>query len=78
MARSLKKFRERIAPWSSQKRRHRRRHRAELRAGLRGLEKRLTETRPDLLPRAADYDQVLRRARLGDAAVAAALPHRHG
>jgi hypothetical protein len=25
------------------------------------MEKRLSETRPDLLPRAADYDQVLRR-----------------
>jgi hypothetical protein len=29
------------------------------------MEKRLAETRPDLLPRAADYDQVLRR-RLDD------------
>jgi hypothetical protein len=25
------------------------------------MEKRLAKTRPDLLPRAADYDQVLRR-----------------
>ncbi|MFN9928016.1 MAG: MerR family transcriptional regulator [Phenylobacterium sp.] len=33
---------------------------AELRAGVLALEKRLSETRPDLLPRAADYDQMLR------------------
>jgi hypothetical protein len=25
------------------------------------MERRLSETRPDLLPRAADYDQMLRR-----------------
>ena len=29
--------------------------------GIAGMEKRLSETRPDLLPRAADYDQMLRR-----------------
>lgn len=34
---------------------------AELREGVALLEQRLAETRPDLLPRAADYDQVLRR-----------------
>jgi DNA-binding transcriptional MerR regulator len=34
---------------------------AQLQNGVSDLEKRLSETRPDLLPRAADYDQVLRR-----------------
>ncbi|CAN7456910.1 MerR family DNA-binding transcriptional regulator [Phenylobacterium sp. LjRoot225] len=34
---------------------------AELREGIAGLEKRLADKRPDLLPRAADYDQMLRR-----------------
>jgi DNA-binding transcriptional MerR regulator len=33
---------------------------AELQAGVSALKKRLSETRPDLLPRAADYDQMLR------------------
>ena len=33
----------------------------ELRAGCERLEKQLAETRPDLLPRAADYDQMLRQ-----------------
>ena len=34
---------------------------AELKAGCAALESRLATTRPDLLPRAADYDQMLRR-----------------
>jgi len=34
---------------------------AELKLGAAELEKRLAQVRPDLLPRAADYDQVLRR-----------------
>jgi len=34
---------------------------AELKLGAAELEKRLAATRPDLLPRAADYDQVLRQ-----------------
>jgi exoribonuclease R len=34
---------------------------AQLQNGVTDMERRLTETRPDLLPRAADYDQVLRR-----------------
>jgi len=34
---------------------------AELDAGIALLEQRLSETRPDLLPQAADYDRVLRR-----------------
>ena len=59
-AKSLKKFRERIVALESQ-----RIDIAEqielLKAGCAEMEKRLTETRPDLLPRAADYDQVLRR-----------------
>ena len=32
-----------------------------LKAGCEALEKRLAETRPDLLPKAQEYDQVLRR-----------------
>ena len=59
-ARSLKKFRERIVALESQKvdidnAIH------ELKAGCEALEKRLAETRPDLLPKAQEYDQVLRR-----------------
>lgn len=63
-AKSLLKFRERIVALEAQ--------RAdideaieELRRGCDALEKHLSQTRPDLLPRAADYDQVLRE-RLGD------------
>ena len=63
-AKSLLKFRERIVALEAQ--------RAdidhaieELRRGCDALEKHLAQTRPDLLPRAADYDQVLRE-RLGD------------
>ena len=59
-AKSLRKFRERIVALESQ-----RIDIAEqielLKAGCSEMEKRLAETRPDLLPRAADYDQVLRR-----------------
>lgn len=33
----------------------------ELKLGCQAMEQRLTTTRPDLLPRAADYDQMLRR-----------------
>jgi DNA-binding transcriptional MerR regulator len=59
-ARSLRKFREKLVELEQQ--------RAELddaigelREGIAGLEQRLAATRPDLLPRAADYDQMLRR-----------------
>lgn len=59
-AKSLRKFRERIVALENQK--------VdidnailELKAGVEAMEKRLAETRPDLLPRAADYDQMLRR-----------------
>ncbi|MBW8813449.1 MAG: MerR family DNA-binding transcriptional regulator [Caulobacterales bacterium] len=59
-ARSLRKFRERIVALEQQKRDIDEAIR-ELQRGIEAMEKRLTETRPDLLPRAADYDQVLRR-----------------
>ena len=63
-AKSLQKFRERIVALESQ--RSDIDHAIdELRRGCDALEKHLSATRPDLLPRAADYDQVL-RARLGD------------
>ena len=59
-AKSLRKFQERIVALENQK--------VDigeqielLRAGCAEMEKRLTQTRPDLLPRAADYDQMLRR-----------------
>jgi DNA-binding transcriptional MerR regulator len=59
-ARSLSKFRKKLIELEKQ--------RAdldeaigELREGIAALEARLAETRPDLLPRAADYDQMLRR-----------------
>jgi DNA-binding transcriptional MerR regulator len=59
-AKSLRKFQERIVALESQ--------RVdidnaikELKDGCVALEARLAETRPDLLPRAADYDQMLRR-----------------
>ena len=63
-AKSLLKFRERIVALEAQ-RTDIEQAIAELRRGCDELEKHLAETRPDLLPRAADYDQVL-RARLGD------------
>ena len=59
-AKSLRKFQERIVALENQKididgaiK--------ELKAGCEAMEQRLAKTRPDLLPRAADYDQVLRR-----------------
>jgi len=63
-AKSLRKFRERIVALEQQKSDidH---AIEELQKGIAAMEKRLAETRPDLLPRAADYDQVLRR-RLDD------------
>lgn len=63
-AKSLLKFRERITALEMQ--RSDIDHAIdELRKGCDLLEQHLTATRPDLLPRAADYDQVLRE-RLGD------------
>lgn len=61
---SLTKFRERIVALEAQ-RQDIDKAIEELRAGCDALEGQLARTRPDLLPRAADYDQVL-RARLGD------------
>src|SRR4051812_12641561 len=59
-AKSLRKFRERIVALENQKV-----DIAEqielLKNGCVEMEKRLTQIRPDLLPRAADYDQMLRR-----------------
>ena len=59
-AKSLKKFRERILALEQQK--------VDideqietLRRGVEAMEARLKETRPDLLPRAEAYDQMLRR-----------------
>jgi DNA-binding transcriptional MerR regulator len=63
-AKSLAKFRERIVALEAQ-RRDIDHAIEELQRGCDSLEKHLAATRPDLLPRAADYDQVL-RARLGD------------
>lgn len=59
-AKSLRKFQERIVALESQKVDIDNAIR-ELKAGCEALESRLAATRPDLLPRAADYDQVLRR-----------------
>jgi DNA-binding transcriptional MerR regulator len=63
-AKSLRKFKERIVALEQQKKDI---DAAidQLRTGIEAMEKRLSETRPDLLPRAADYDQVLRQ-RLDD------------
>ncbi|WP_304165943.1 MerR family DNA-binding transcriptional regulator [Phenylobacterium aquaticum] len=61
---SLTKFRERIVALEAQRRDIDNAIEELVRASDR-LEKHLATTRPDLLPRAADYDQVL-RARLGD------------
>jgi DNA-binding transcriptional MerR regulator len=59
-AKSLRRFQERIVALEQQKI-----DVAEqidiLKAGCAAMEKRLADTRPDLLPRAADYDQMLRR-----------------
>jgi ABC-type transporter Mla subunit MlaD len=59
-AKSLRKFNERIVALERQKTDIDDAI-AQLQAGVADMEKRLSETRPDLLPRAADYDQVLRR-----------------
>ena len=59
-AKSLRKFQERIVALESQKIDIDNAIR-ELKVGCEAMEKRLSETRPDLLPRAADYDQMLRR-----------------
>ena len=61
---SLTKFRERIVALEAQ-RQDIDKAIDELRSGCDALEAQLSRTRPDLLPRAADYDQVLRE-RLGD------------
>jgi DNA-binding transcriptional MerR regulator len=58
-AKSLRKFHERILALESQRLDIDNAIR-ELREGCAALEARLAETRPDLLPRAADYDQMLR------------------
>jgi DNA-binding transcriptional MerR regulator len=59
-AKSLRKFRERIVALENQKLDIDNAI-EQLKAGCEAMERRLTETRPDLLPRAADYDQMLRR-----------------
>jgi DNA-binding transcriptional MerR regulator len=63
-AKSLKKFRERIVALEQQKLDIDDAI-AQLQKGIADMEKRLASTRPDLLPRADAYDQVLRR-RLDD------------
>jgi DNA-binding transcriptional MerR regulator len=59
-AKSLRKFRERIVALEQQKKDIDDAI-AQLEHGIADMEKRLVETRPDLLPRAVDYDQMLRR-----------------
>ncbi|WP_372781643.1 MerR family DNA-binding transcriptional regulator [Phenylobacterium sp.] len=59
-AKSLRKFQERIVALEQQKIDVDDQIRI-LKAGCEAMEQRLAETRPDLLPRAADYDQMLRR-----------------
>jgi DNA-binding transcriptional MerR regulator len=59
-AKSLRKFRERIVALERQKVDIDEQI-AQLQRGCEAMEKRLKATRPDLLPRAADYDQMLRR-----------------
>ena len=61
-AKSLRKFREQIVALEA-KREDIDQALQLLQAGCAGMEARLANTRPDLLPQAADYDQVL-RARL--------------
>ncbi|HEX5380068.1 MAG TPA: MerR family DNA-binding transcriptional regulator [Phenylobacterium sp.] len=63
-AKSLAKFRERVVALEAQ-RNDIDKAIDELHLACARLESHLANTRPDLLPRAADYDQVL-RARLGD------------
>lgn len=60
MAKSLRKFKERIVALETQ-REDIDRAINELKAGCNNLEAKLIATRPDLLPRAADYDQMLRQ-----------------
>jgi DNA-binding transcriptional MerR regulator len=62
MAKSLKKFRERISALEAQ-REDIDGAIEQLRGGCERMERQLSEIRPDLLPQADDYDQVL-RARL--------------
>lgn len=57
---SLRKFQERIVALEQQKKDIDDAI-AQLQTGINAMESRLIETRPDLLPRAADYDQMLRR-----------------
>jgi DNA-binding transcriptional MerR regulator len=59
-AKSLRKFQERIVALEQQKTDIDAAI-AQLQTGITAMEKRLAATRPDLLPRAADYDQMLRR-----------------
>jgi DNA-binding transcriptional MerR regulator len=59
IARGLTKYRERIVALEAQ-RRDIDKAIEELRAGCVDLERRLAETRPDLLPKAGDYDQMSR------------------
>ena len=59
-AKSLKKFRERIVALERQKVDIDEQI-EELKRGVSAMEQQLEATRPDLLPRAADYDQMLRR-----------------
>ncbi len=59
-AKSLRKFQERIVALEQQKTDIDAAI-AQLQSGIDAMEKRLVKTRPDLLPRAADYDQMLRR-----------------
>ena len=59
-AKSLRKFRDRIVALEQQRIDVEEQIKA-LQNGCEAMEKRLATTRPDLLPRAADYDQVLRR-----------------
>jgi DNA-binding transcriptional MerR regulator len=63
-AKSLAKFREQLVNLEA-KRRDIERAISELTVACERVESHLAKTRPDLLPRATDYDQVL-RARLGD------------
>ena len=58
-ARSLRKFQDRIVALESQKLDIDNAI-TELKAGCEALEKRLAETRPDLLPRSEGHDQLLR------------------
>ncbi|HEX3699115.1 MAG TPA: MerR family DNA-binding transcriptional regulator [Phenylobacterium sp.] len=59
-AKSLRKFRERIVALQRQKVDIDEQI-EELKRGCDAMEQQLQATRPDLLPRAADYDQMLRR-----------------